>query len=77
MQALTITGKTYNNLLLHVAHKTGLPESKVTANTITSYLDELLEDLDDLEAAEKAYAEYIASGEKSISAEQLFEELGL
>ncbi len=77
MQALTITGKTYNNLLLHVAHKTGLPESKVTENALTAYLDELLEDLDDIEAADRAYAEYIASGKKSISAEQMRKKLEL
>ena len=56
---------------------TGCTMNQVAENALTKYLDEILEDLDDLEAAEKAYAEFEASGQKTIPAEELYKELGL
>ncbi|ELZ6693822.1 hypothetical protein UXW71_000455 [Campylobacter jejuni] len=44
---------------------------------IQALIMEFLEDLEDAKIGEVAYKEYLASGKKSISADQLFKELGL
>ncbi|EAI4574996.1 hypothetical protein FDN68_07370 [Campylobacter jejuni] len=44
---------------------------------IQALIMEFLEDLEDAKIGEVAYKEYLASGKKSISADELFKELGL
>ncbi|MGQ2506583.1 DUF6290 family protein [Campylobacter jejuni] len=44
---------------------------------IQALIMEFLEDLEDAKIGEVAYKEYLANGKKSISADELFKELGL
>ncbi|EDO8527739.1 hypothetical protein GXA84_02475 [Campylobacter jejuni] len=44
---------------------------------IQALIIEFLEDLEDAKIGEVAYKEYLANGKKSISADELFKELGL
>ncbi|EAK3632966.1 hypothetical protein BHV06_00945 [Campylobacter jejuni] len=44
---------------------------------IQALIMEFLEDLEDAKIGEVAYKDYLASGKKSISADELFKELGL
>ncbi|EHA0915381.1 DUF6290 family protein [Campylobacter jejuni] len=44
---------------------------------IQALIMEFLEDLEDAKIGEVAYKEYLASGKKSISADELFKELDL
>ncbi|EHN6902665.1 hypothetical protein KJK83_001366 [Campylobacter jejuni] len=44
---------------------------------IQALIMEFLEDLEDAKIGEVAYKEYLASGKKNISADELFKELGL
>ncbi|WP_321151271.1 DUF6290 family protein [Campylobacter jejuni] len=44
---------------------------------IQALIMEFLEDLEDAKIGEVAYKEYLASGKKSISADELFKEFGL
>ncbi|EFQ2111363.1 hypothetical protein LH227_000536 [Campylobacter jejuni] len=44
---------------------------------IQALIMEFLEDLEDAKIGEVAYKEYLVSGKKSISADELFKELGL
>ena len=54
-----------------------LSKSMVASNAITKYLDELesLEDKIDAQEAEKAWLDFVASGEKAIPAEKVYKKL--
>ena len=56
-----------------------LSKSMVVTNAITKYLDELefLEDKIDAQEAEKAWFDFVASGEKAIPAEKVYKKLGI
>ena len=61
------------------ASGTGLSKSKIASKAIAKYLDELeaKEDRLDAQEAEEAWLEFVASGEKTIPADEVFKEAGL
>ena len=61
------------------ASGTGLSKSKIASKAIAKYLDELEAEEDRLDAqeAEEAWLEFVASGEKTIPADEVFKEAGL
>ena len=57
--------------------KTDIPKTRIINSALQNYLDEMEEDFADARAGEAAWAEYIASGRKSISQEELAKTLGV
>lgn len=58
---------------LNIAKQRNISKEKIAKALIM----EFLEDLEDVKEGEKAYKEFLASGKKSISADELFKELNL
>ncbi|EFC32486.1 hypothetical protein C414_000260165 [Campylobacter jejuni subsp. jejuni 414] len=58
---------------LNIAKERNTSKEKIAQALIM----EFLEDLEDVKTGEEAYKEYLADGKKSISADDLFKELGL
>ncbi|MBK1999967.1 hypothetical protein JG678_00700 [Campylobacter sp. 2018MI35] len=58
---------------LNIAKERNVSKEKITETLIM----EFLEDLEDAKIGEEAYKEYLQTGKKSISADELFRELGL
>ncbi|HDZ5006174.1 TPA: hypothetical protein RTG46_001379 [Campylobacter jejuni] len=58
---------------LNIAEERNTSKEKITEALIM----EFLEDLEDAKIGEEAYKEYLESGKKSISADELFKELDL
>ena len=78
MPAMSVSVKTKTFTDLEQAVRmTGWNKSKITDDALTKYLAELFEDEEDARIAEAAYSRFVASGEKAIPAEQVYEELGL
>ena len=56
---------------------TGWTISAVLEAALRHYFAELREDAEDAARVEKAWNDFVASGEKAIPAEELYQELGL
>lgn len=60
-----------------VVKQTGMSRSAFVNKALENYLQELQEDSEDYERAEKAWNDFVASGEKGIPLEDVKKELGL
>ncbi|MGP1438654.1 MAG: hypothetical protein ACTTKH_06240 [Treponema sp.] len=76
MPTMTMTQKAYRELE-EASQMSGASKDVVLENALSRYLAELQEDAEDARLAEKAWADFERSGEKTIPAEVLYKELGL
>ena len=76
MPTMTMTNTLYQELE-QAAKMTGWTTNAVLEVALRRYLAELREDAEDAARAEKAWNDFVASGEKTIPAEELYQELGL
>lgn len=60
-----------------VASDTGLSKSMIVNIALRNYMNDLAEDLEDAQIAEKAWNDFVASGEKGIPLKDVKKELGL
>lgn len=78
MPAMSVSVKTKTLFDLEKAVQlTGWNKSRITDEALTRYLAELAEDSEDARLADEAYARFRASGEKAVSAEEVYKKLGL
>ena len=76
MPTMMITNKLYQEIE-QASKMLGATNEVVLENALSSYLAELKEDAEDARRAEKAWNDFQNSGEKTISADVLYNELGL
>ena len=76
MPTVTMNNTLYQELE-QAAKMTGWTTTAVLEAALSRYFAELQEDAEDTARAEKAWNDFIASGEKAIPAEELYQELGL
>ncbi len=60
-----------------LAKETGRSRSYYANEALSEYLKEKLEDIEDYQIAERAWKEFVASGKKTIPAEEVYKELGI
>ena len=78
MPAMSVSVKSKTLFALEQAVlKTGWNKSRITDEALTRYLAELAEDEEDAKLGEEAYSRFLASGQSSVPAEQVYKELGL
>ena len=76
MPTMTINNTLYQELE-QAAKMTGWTTTAVLEAALCRYFAELQEDAEDAARAEKAWNDFVISGEKAIPAEELYQELGL
>ena len=76
MPTMTMTNTLYQELE-QAAKMTGWTTTAVLEAALRRYFAELREDAEDAARAEKAWNDFVDSGEKAIPAEELYQELEL
>ena len=76
MPTMTMTHKAYRELE-QAAQMSGATKDAVLENALSRYLAELQEDTEDAALAEKAWADFEKSGEKTYTSAEVRRELGL
>lgn len=78
MPAISVSVKTKTLYDLEQAvERTGWNKSKITEEALQRFFAELAEDSEDARMADEAYSRFKESGEKTLSASEVYKELGL
>ncbi len=74
--SLSINSRLYTKLE-EISAITGIEKHAITEKALEQYLQELLEDIEDAKIGEKAWEEFVATGQKGIPASDVYQDLDL